>query len=201
MPETQETSTRSIILDAALQLFSRKGFDAVGVQEIANSAGITKPSLYYYFKSKQGLLEAIVTEHGAEMLAVTRKAAGYYHNLVMNLTALLYDTLNFAHQNAAFYRLSHNLFSSAVETTGYITGSSLRREIVSIIENLFVEASQDHGNMKGRENVYAETFLGILETWAILSINGEKRGGKAGEMIDEQLQYRIIHNYMHGIFS
>ena len=30
-----------------------KGYDAVGVQEIVDTAGITKPTLYYYFGSKR----------------------------------------------------------------------------------------------------------------------------------------------------
>ena len=40
-----------------------KGYDAVGVQEIAQKAGITKPTLYYYFGSKYGLLETLLTKH------------------------------------------------------------------------------------------------------------------------------------------
>ena len=42
------------ILQCALELFYAKGYDAVGVQEIAQKAGITKPTLYYYFGSKYG---------------------------------------------------------------------------------------------------------------------------------------------------
>ena len=40
------------ILECALELFYAKGYDAVGVQEIAERSGITKPTLYYYFGSK-----------------------------------------------------------------------------------------------------------------------------------------------------
>lgn len=45
---------RERILQCALELFYAKGYDAVGVQEIAQKAGITKPTLYYYFGSKYG---------------------------------------------------------------------------------------------------------------------------------------------------
>ena len=38
---------RERILQCALELFYAKGYDAVGVQEIAQKAGITKPTLYY----------------------------------------------------------------------------------------------------------------------------------------------------------
>ena len=54
---------RSNILSCALRLFATRGYDAVGVQEIVEAAGITKPTLYHYFGSKQGLLDALLKEY------------------------------------------------------------------------------------------------------------------------------------------
>ena len=51
---------RELLLDAALDLFYAKGYDAVGVQEIVDRAGVTKPTLYYYFGSKIGLLKNLL---------------------------------------------------------------------------------------------------------------------------------------------
>ena len=51
---------RELLLDAALDLFYAKGYDAVGVQEIVDRAGVTKPTLYYYFGSKIGLLQNLL---------------------------------------------------------------------------------------------------------------------------------------------
>jgi TetR/AcrR family transcriptional regulator len=48
------------ILQAALGLFARKGFEATSTREIVEAAGVTKPMLYYYFKSKEGLCEAVL---------------------------------------------------------------------------------------------------------------------------------------------
>lgn len=53
---------RQAILDSALTLFYEKGYDAVGVQQIVDAAGVTKPTLYYYFGSKQGLLSCLLEE-------------------------------------------------------------------------------------------------------------------------------------------
>ena len=38
---------RELLLNTALELFHAKGYDAVGVQEIVDRAGVTKPTLYY----------------------------------------------------------------------------------------------------------------------------------------------------------
>ena len=50
---------RAEILNAALDLFHARGYDAVGVQEIVERAGVTKPTLYY-FGSKLGLLKSLL---------------------------------------------------------------------------------------------------------------------------------------------
>ncbi len=55
-------NTRQRILDAALELFSQKGYDLVPVAEIAGAVGIKAPSLYKHFKSKQHICEAILAE-------------------------------------------------------------------------------------------------------------------------------------------
>ncbi len=39
---------KEVLLQVALDLFHAKGYDAVGIQEIVDKAGVTKPTLYYY---------------------------------------------------------------------------------------------------------------------------------------------------------
>jgi TetR/AcrR family transcriptional regulator len=48
------------ILEAALTLFSEKGYDATSTREICQMAGITKPTLYYFFESKEAIYRALV---------------------------------------------------------------------------------------------------------------------------------------------
>ena len=48
------------LLTCARDLFYARGYDAVGIQEIVDAAGVTKPTMYYYFGSKQGLLEELM---------------------------------------------------------------------------------------------------------------------------------------------
>ncbi|MGW4247513.1 TetR/AcrR family transcriptional regulator, partial [Nocardia sp. NPDC004722] len=53
-------STKDAIREAALQLFSTKGFDHSSLREVADAVGITKASLYYHYASKVDLLVAII---------------------------------------------------------------------------------------------------------------------------------------------
>jgi TetR/AcrR family transcriptional regulator len=55
----QATSAERI-LSTALDLFAIKGYDATSVREICEAAGITKPTLYHFYGSKDGVLQALL---------------------------------------------------------------------------------------------------------------------------------------------
>lgn len=55
-------TTKEKILDSALDLFSKKGYEAVSVAQIADAVGIKAPSLYKHYKSKQDIFDAILKE-------------------------------------------------------------------------------------------------------------------------------------------
>ena len=59
-------SKRRQIVEGARQVFMAQGFDAASMGEIARAAGVSKGTLYVYFKSKEQLFEAIV---GQECMA------------------------------------------------------------------------------------------------------------------------------------
>ena len=59
-------STKEKLCEAALELFSQKGFAATSVDEIAESIGIKGPNLYKYFKGKDALFEEIATRNELE---------------------------------------------------------------------------------------------------------------------------------------
>ncbi|MGN1415427.1 MAG: TetR/AcrR family transcriptional regulator [Oscillospiraceae bacterium] len=61
--------TKDRILDSALTLFSERGYDGVGVDLIAENAGIKGPSLYKHFKGKEDILDSLI-----------EKVEGYYQD-------------------------------------------------------------------------------------------------------------------------
>ncbi|MBP8858033.1 MAG: TetR/AcrR family transcriptional regulator, partial [Anaerolineaceae bacterium] len=90
---------RSTILQISLDLFARRGYEAVGIQEIVDSAGITKPTLYHYFGSKSGLLEILLKESFTPFLAKLADAARYSGDVTNTLRAVASYCLQFAGQN------------------------------------------------------------------------------------------------------
>ncbi len=53
---------RRSVLDAAARLFADRGYGSTNLQDIADALGMRRPSLYYYFSSKEKLLEALLEE-------------------------------------------------------------------------------------------------------------------------------------------
>lgn len=53
-------TSQNRILNKALELFSSKGYEATSVREICEASGLTKPTLYHFFGSKEGVYRALV---------------------------------------------------------------------------------------------------------------------------------------------
>lgn len=56
----EATERKNEILDAAEHLFSTKGFDSTSTNDILNEIGIARGTLYYHFKSKEDILDAMI---------------------------------------------------------------------------------------------------------------------------------------------
>lgn len=85
--------TRRRILDAAYELFYRKGFARVGVDEIAAFAGVTKRTLYYHFKSKDELLASVLDLDLNQALARIRKYDDRYSDSAEEIVSVLFAEL------------------------------------------------------------------------------------------------------------
>jgi len=60
LEKTTISEARERIINAAIELFSQKGYDATRVNDIANAANVNKALIYYYFSSKQDILDFMV---------------------------------------------------------------------------------------------------------------------------------------------
>lgn len=74
MAAKDSAETRKKIMDAAAALFARKGFNAVGVREIATRADVNISMISYYFGGKAGILHEIIDTCFDGYLAVTNAA-------------------------------------------------------------------------------------------------------------------------------
>ena len=185
---------RSRILACALQLFTDQGYDAVGVQEIVDAAGITKPTLYHYFGSKQGLLEALLGEHYEQLNSLIREAAVYKGDLPKTLRDIMAAFFCFAGEHPMFYRMQLALWFAPQQSTAHQAVFRWNYEQYRIVEQVFLLAVKDHGNMKGRHRAYATTMVGMINTYIGMALNGYAE-------LNDELITKAVHQFQHGIYS
>jgi AcrR family transcriptional regulator len=70
--ERKKAATRQALADAALRLFLERGFDQVGVKEIADAADVSVTTLFKHFPSKEALVFDREEDHEAELVAAVR---------------------------------------------------------------------------------------------------------------------------------
>lgn len=185
---------RSNILAQALSLFAARGYEGTGVQEIVDAAGITKPTLYHYFGSKEGLLTELFAEHFDPFLKELRKAALYERDLPLTLNRVAGAYFAFARSNKVFYRMLLSLIYAPPESKGLMIAVEHARAPFEILEEVFLKATNDHGNMRGRHKMYAITFVGMINNYITLFLNGHLE-------LTDQLTYQAVHQFQHGIYS
>jgi TetR/AcrR family transcriptional regulator len=194
MVERESGENRSLLLDCALRLFVAYGYDGVGVQRIVEEAGITKPTLYHYFGSKLGLLQTLLGERFEEFYRQFRMAADYRHDLPLTLKEMARVSFAFARSQPELYRLHLSLWFAPISSDAYRAVAQMHEKQYAIVETVFREAARDHGNMRGRHRAYAATFLGMLNNYISLALNGRVE-------LNDALLYQSVHQFMHGIFS
>lgn len=183
---------KDIIIENAIELFSQKGYEAVGVQELCEISGITKPTLYYYFKSKAGVLEYIVNTKGVELLSKIQTALVYNHDFIKGLTDVLKAEINFAVENKAYFDLHCTLLNSPENSEQRNIYSGMISEIQKCFSDFFVASCNEFGNMRGKEILYSKLFHNNVVSTAILFSKGHME-------YSEKTVYQIIHSQVYGM--
>lgn len=87
-------ATRSLVLTTALDLFRKRGLEAATMRDIAKGAGVALGAAYYYFPSKEAIVQAYYDQVQADHLArVTAELSGGEHDLLERLKIAFHSKL------------------------------------------------------------------------------------------------------------
>lgn len=139
MPRTQaqfgamRQATQEKILAAGVELFSRKGFAATNVQEIADLAGISTGLMYRHYKSKDELFRALVAQATQGLYAIAHRfqAEASPRQLIEQLTEEILADLMKDDEFAQFLALMTQAFmleESVAEAQQLVAAHRLLRE-------------------------------------------------------------------------
>ena len=100
------SDTRQLILCAALKRFANGGYAATSVQDIVDDAQVSKPALYYHFKDKAGLFQALVHQAHDERYRILREASANTTGIRAQLENILAGLFDYFGKNRDLMRIS-----------------------------------------------------------------------------------------------
>ncbi|HEX9045823.1 MAG TPA: TetR/AcrR family transcriptional regulator [Verrucomicrobiae bacterium] len=100
------SDTRQHLLRAALKHFANSGYAATSVQDIVDDAKLSKPALYYHFKDKAGIFQALVHEALDERYELLRAAAESQTEIRGKLEATVTALFGYFREHKDLMRLS-----------------------------------------------------------------------------------------------
>jgi AcrR family transcriptional regulator len=167
LPDRSVVAAREIF-DHAMTLFEQNGFHRTSMNEIAEACGVTKPTLYYYFRNKSHLLETLYEDitkdffsQVAAMSADTAPAAERLYQLIERQVAYNIGNRRFL---SIFWRERHQLDDAARKSLAQI-----ERNFEAMVQNI-VDAGLADGSFHASDpKVATYAVLSLLSTvhrWA-----------------------------------
>jgi AcrR family transcriptional regulator len=166
-PRTSGPETRTRLLEAAAECFSREGYDATGVAEICTTAGLSKGAFYHHFPSKQAaflaLLDGWLAQLDEQLLSVSQQSGNAAEALrrIAGLSRLVFQSargrlpmfLEFWNQSA---------HDPTVWKTTIAPYQRYREFFGLLIETGVAEGSFRHGDPKAAGPVLVALAVGVL---------------------------------------
>ena len=145
-----EKGARAKLLEAGTALFAERGYNGAFIREIVARAGVTKPVLYYYFKSKEGMFYTILdraAEQQKVLLAEALEVPGTVLDRLIYLNRRIFEGLI---EHRDLFKMIHNLvFGARQEAPDYDLEQYHRRMVYSI-KAIYIEGLAK-GEVKGAD--------------------------------------------------
>src|SRR5579863_7029391 len=158
------------ILQAAVRLFARKGYEATSTREIVEAAGVTKPMIYYYFKNKEGLCEAVLNRFLSHFSSRLRAVIDEAREPRDYLVEVVWAHLDYCREHRDFAKFFYAVFFGPDESAlgGSLMGATQQ------VQELLAEACQKaaaRGVVKpGGGEALVTALQGMINLWVIAAV-------------------------------
>lgn len=162
--------TRAHILETALQLFRERGYEETTMRAIAEAAGVAVGNAYYYFRSKEHLIQAFYERTHDEHLEASRPILEKERDLGVRLQGVLRAKID---TSMPYHRFSAVLFKSAADPKSPLNpfsrdSSALRERVTELFAEVLEGSRTRVGSAKLREELphLLWTYqMGIILFW------------------------------------
>ena len=182
------------ILRKSLELFAEKGFESAGTQELCHRAGVSKPTLYHYFKSKQGIGTAIFETYGKPFLRTQDQTLEEPQDPRKSLENYALAFAEKCNKEKFFFQFWIGLYYSPIGSESHELGKSFTETLNTQVYEFFCATALAHGNLRSKEILLSRIWVGqlIALSWQILTT----------KMSPPDHEVRLFtKQFLYGIFS
>jgi len=158
-----EPNTRMRVLETAIRLFAEKGYAGTSVREIVERAGVSKPVLYYYFQSKEGLFYAILewaTEIQQKVLNEIFAASGSVQNRLIFLYRRIRAGIQ---QYQDLYKMIHSLIYGPPQGAPPFDFFSYQRRMFDAVKKIYADGAAAGEIRKADADEVAYLVLSLID--------------------------------------
>jgi len=187
-----EANSRERLLETATELFAEKGYAGASVREIVEKAGVSKPVLYYYFKSKEGLFYAIL-EWAADVQQNILNEIFEARGTVLQRFIFLYRRVHEGiQQYKSLYTMIHGLIYGPPEGVPEYDFASFQRYMLDAVKRIYAEGLPSGEIRDADAEEVAFLVLGLMD----FSINMDM---VLPELADSQRPERLLRLAFQGL--
>ncbi|MDD6098573.1 MAG: TetR/AcrR family transcriptional regulator [Oscillospiraceae bacterium] len=124
---------RSEILDAAEKLFSEKGFDGTSTNDILDEVGIARGTLYYHFKAKEDILDAMIDRITGRLIQKAKKIAAKKELPVMQRLTMTMLSLNVDND------LGHEIMKQVHKSQNALMHQKMQEQMIASVNPVITE--------------------------------------------------------------
>ncbi|HWU11368.1 MAG TPA: TetR family transcriptional regulator [Streptomyces sp.] len=133
-PKSEQT--RTLILETALRLFEERGYDRTTMRAVAQEAGVSVGNAYYYFSSKEHLVQGFYDRLAAEHEAAVQPVLAGDRDLAVRIRGVLLTWLDVA---GRYHRFAAQFFKNAADPDSPLSpfspdSAAAREAVVSVHE-------------------------------------------------------------------
>jgi AcrR family transcriptional regulator len=160
---TLENNAKERLLETATELFAEKGYAGASVREIVEKAGVSKPVLYYYFKSKEGLFYAIL-EWAADVQQNILQEIFEARGTVLERFIFLYRRITEGiRQYQSLYIMIHGLIYGPPQGVPEYDFGLYQRHMLEAVKQIFAEGVSRNEIQNVDAEEVAFLVLGLLD--------------------------------------
>jgi len=188
MKTTKGEQTRARILDAALVLFRKHGYERTTMRAVAESAGVSLGNAYYYFESKESLIQAFYGRTHDQHLAACEPILEREKDFRKRLEGVMKAKLQTI---APYHRFAGVLFKTAADPQSPLNPFSdasrpVRQEAKELFGRVFRESNAKAPNKLAEElpDLLWTYHMGIVLYWIH---DDSPRARKTQRLVDETI--------------